>query len=144
MSYSSDSPGAGRRHLAKKNSVVEGLIDPERDIYAIPSQVLIMIWRLCSNKFSGSGWVQQPWNLLPLHHWHPHTLRSQKDDRKSRQDSQVWLQCWRNKVNWLPWPVLPLNLTLWNDDFQHCWTRSVWEEVPLISKRGGHRVNLFI
>ena len=34
-----DSPGAGRRHLAKKNSVVEGLIDPERDIYAIPSQV---------------------------------------------------------------------------------------------------------
>ena len=51
ISYSSDSPGAGRRHLAKKNSVVEGLIDPERDIYAIPSQVLIMIWRLCSNKF---------------------------------------------------------------------------------------------
>lgn len=35
-----DSPGAGRRHLAKKNSVVEGLIDPERDIYAIPSQGL--------------------------------------------------------------------------------------------------------
>ena len=35
-----DSPGAGRRHLAKKNSVVEGLIDPERDIYAIPSQVV--------------------------------------------------------------------------------------------------------
>ena len=51
MSYSSDSPGAGRRHLAKKNSVVEGLIDPERDIYAIPSQVLIMIWMFCSNKF---------------------------------------------------------------------------------------------
>ena len=37
--YHPDSPGAGRRHLAKKNSVVEGLIDPERDIYAIPSQV---------------------------------------------------------------------------------------------------------
>jgi hypothetical protein len=35
-----DSPGAGRRHLAKKNSVVEGLIDPERDIYAIPAQGL--------------------------------------------------------------------------------------------------------
>lgn len=35
-----DSPGAGRRHLVKKNSVVEGLIDPERDIYAIPSQGL--------------------------------------------------------------------------------------------------------
>jgi len=34
-----DSPGAGRR-LAKKDSVVEGLIDPERDIYAIPSQGL--------------------------------------------------------------------------------------------------------
>ena len=37
--YHPDSPGAGRRHLAKKNSVVEGLIDPERDIYAIPAQV---------------------------------------------------------------------------------------------------------
>jgi len=35
-----DSPGAGRRQLTKKNSVVEGLIDPERDIYAIPSQGL--------------------------------------------------------------------------------------------------------
>jgi len=34
-----DSPGAGRR-LAKKDSVAEGLIDPERDIYAIPSQGL--------------------------------------------------------------------------------------------------------
>merc|ERR1712113_1000613 len=47
-----DSPGAGRRHLAKKNSVVEGLIDPERDIYAIPSQVLIMIRMLCSRQIS--------------------------------------------------------------------------------------------
>jgi len=34
-----DSPGTGRR-LIKKDSVVEGLIDPERDIYAIPSQGL--------------------------------------------------------------------------------------------------------
>lgn len=34
-----DSPGTGRR-LTKKNSIVEGLIDPERDIYAIPSQGL--------------------------------------------------------------------------------------------------------
>merc|ERR1712192_189327 len=32
-----DSGGSG---VAKKNSVVEGLIDPERDIYAIPSQGL--------------------------------------------------------------------------------------------------------
>ena len=98
--------------------------------------------RCVLTNFPGSWRVQQPWNLLPLHHWHPHTLRSQKDDRKSRQDSQVWLECWRNKVDWLPWPVK--NLNLWFDDFQHCWTRSVWEEVPLISKRGGHRVNLFI
>jgi len=34
-----DSPGTGRR-LTKKNSVVDGLIDPEKDIYAIPSQGL--------------------------------------------------------------------------------------------------------
>mgnify|MGYP001161627952 FL=1 len=36
------------RHAAfeKKNSVMEGLIDPEKDIYAIPSQVKIRLVRL--------------------------------------------------------------------------------------------------
>ena len=34
-----DSPGAARRMLVKKNSVAEGLIS-DRDIYAIPSQVI--------------------------------------------------------------------------------------------------------
>jgi len=33
-----DSPGANRHPLQKKNSVAEGRIDPDRDIYAIPSQ----------------------------------------------------------------------------------------------------------
>jgi len=33
-----DSPGAGRHSLQKKGSVADGRIDPERDIYAIPSQ----------------------------------------------------------------------------------------------------------
>merc|ERR1712106_176968 len=33
-----DSPGADRRALGKKCSVAEGRIDPDRDIYAIPSQ----------------------------------------------------------------------------------------------------------
>ena len=35
-----DSPQAARRELTKKDSIVEALIDPERDIYAIPSQGL--------------------------------------------------------------------------------------------------------
>ena len=43
--FNPDSPGAGRRQLTKKNSVVEGLIDPERDIYAIPSQVTSKSWK---------------------------------------------------------------------------------------------------
>ena len=30
--------GAGRRQLQKKRSVADGMIDPERDLYAIPSQ----------------------------------------------------------------------------------------------------------
>ena len=30
--------GAGRHSLQKKGSVADGRIDPERDIYAIPSQ----------------------------------------------------------------------------------------------------------
>merc|ERR1719334_513913 len=33
-----DSPGAGRHTLQKKGSLADGRIDPERDIYAIPSQ----------------------------------------------------------------------------------------------------------
>jgi len=33
-----ESPGSDRRALAKKSSVAEGWIDPDRDIYAIPSQ----------------------------------------------------------------------------------------------------------
>jgi len=33
-----ESPGAGRRQLQKKRSVADGMIDPERDLYAIPSQ----------------------------------------------------------------------------------------------------------
>ena len=32
------SPGTGRRTLQKKRSVADGMIDPDRDLYAIPSQ----------------------------------------------------------------------------------------------------------
>ena len=31
-------PGTGRRQLQKKRSVADGMIDPDRDLYAIPSQ----------------------------------------------------------------------------------------------------------
>ena len=31
-------PGTGRRTLQKKRSVADGMIDPDRDLYAIPSQ----------------------------------------------------------------------------------------------------------
>ena len=30
--------GSGRRQLQKKRSVADGMIDPDRDLYAIPSQ----------------------------------------------------------------------------------------------------------
>ena len=30
--------GTGRRTLTKKRSVADGMIDPDRDLYAIPSQ----------------------------------------------------------------------------------------------------------
>ena len=53
--FNPDSPGAGRRQLTKKNSVVEGLIDPERDIYAIPSQVTSKSWKQNLNHFQGLG-----------------------------------------------------------------------------------------
>jgi len=33
-----ESPGTGRRTLQKKRSVADGMIDPDRDLYAIPSQ----------------------------------------------------------------------------------------------------------
>jgi len=33
-----ESPGTGRRVLTKKRSVADGMIDPDRDLYAIPSQ----------------------------------------------------------------------------------------------------------
>jgi len=33
-----ESPGSGRRQLQKKRSVADGMIDPDRDLYAIPSQ----------------------------------------------------------------------------------------------------------
>ena len=36
--FNDDVSGTGRRQLQKKRSVADGMIDPDRDLYAIPSQ----------------------------------------------------------------------------------------------------------
>ena len=54
--------GAGRQVDRKKNSVLEGRIDPDKDIYAIPSQVHLSTVLLSNNNFyrnpkSNSFWA---------------------------------------------------------------------------------------